>query len=170
MLTSVYGALRRATYWLATVAGILLVAVVVITLLEVVLRNIFNQPTYWSVDVASYLLLYAIFLASPYAQLQGSHVGLDLLPVGRVLITIGNLFSIVFLTVFMHESWIVAREAYITQRVSASELAFPLFALYAVIPLGVALTLLICVIQAIFVLRRDANKAASQAERAEGIL
>lgn len=158
MLKIIYSTSCRATHWLAILAGTLVMAVVVTTLLEVVLRYVFNRPTYWSIEVSSYLLLYSIFLASPYAMAQGTHVSLDLVRTGRVQTLVANLLGMLFVAVFTYESWIVALEALEGKSISSTTLALPLFPLYVVIPIGLALTLLVYVLQTALILQGTAEQ------------
>lgn len=62
----------------ASVACLLVLAIVLIVVREVVLRYGFNAPSTWALDVARYLLLFTFFLALAPALESGHHVHVDL--------------------------------------------------------------------------------------------
>lgn len=57
-----------------------LVLIVGFVCFEVIARYVFNEPTVWVNEYATYLLLAITFLGSAYAQAQGSHIRVELIP------------------------------------------------------------------------------------------
>ena len=99
-------------------SGALAVTVMVIVLQDVIRRYVFNDPSVWALDVASFLLVYLFFLALAPALQSGSHVTVDLfnelLPVGlqRRLLLLGHVLLVAFGCVFFWQLFVAAREAF----------------------------------------------------------
>lgn len=75
--------LQRAGHWLARICLILsalcLVALMGLTVVEVIGRYAFNAPIFGRQDIAQILLALAIFLAFPVVTLRGEQINVDLL-------------------------------------------------------------------------------------------
>lgn len=69
--------LTRITFVLACVA---LVAIVGVTLVEIIMRYFFGRPTIWVSDAVRYLLACVILLGLPRLTMLQGHVSIDLLP------------------------------------------------------------------------------------------
>src|SRR3989304_5682949 len=72
--STVAGWCRRANGALALLSAGLIVAIVLLTLYEIVSRYGFHTPTTWTFPLSSYLLLYVIYTSTAYALQEGSHV------------------------------------------------------------------------------------------------
>ena len=62
---------------MAFVAGILLVATVLIVCIEVCMRYFFQKPQVWTVEVCEYILFSIAFLGAPWLLKKGGHVSVD---------------------------------------------------------------------------------------------
>jgi C4-dicarboxylate transporter DctQ subunit len=51
----------------------------VLTVMEAILRSVFNSPTGWSFDLSTYLLIWAFFLGTAYGFQEKGHVAVDML-------------------------------------------------------------------------------------------
>lgn len=75
--------LKRAGQWLAQICLVLsalcLLALMCLTVAEVVGRYGFNAPIFGRQDIAQILLAASIFLAFPVVTLRGEHIDVDLL-------------------------------------------------------------------------------------------
>lgn len=60
-------------------AGLLAVAICAIIFYDVLMRNAFDAPTIWALDVSRFLLVYLFFLALAPALETGGHVSVDIL-------------------------------------------------------------------------------------------
>ena len=60
------------------VAGVALIAIAFLYLLEVVLRYFLNAPTDWTLEVIRYLLLVTIALAAPEVTRTRAHIVIDM--------------------------------------------------------------------------------------------
>lgn len=76
-------ALGRFTHALNRVflllAGLLAVAICAMIFYDVLMRNAFDAPTIWALDVSRFLLVYLFFLALAPALETGGHVSVDVL-------------------------------------------------------------------------------------------
>jgi len=59
-------------------AGLFILGMVVIITQDVILRNFFDSPSLWALDVARFSLVYIFFLALAPALQSGQHVSTDL--------------------------------------------------------------------------------------------
>jgi C4-dicarboxylate transporter DctQ subunit len=71
------GILDHIIDFMAVLAGILLVAAVLIVSAEIVMRYFFNKPQVWSVEVCEYILFILAFLGAPWLLKKGGHVSVD---------------------------------------------------------------------------------------------
>ena len=124
--------LRRAGHWLAriclTLSAVCLVALMCLTVAEVIGRYVFNAPIFGRQDIAQILLASSIFLAFPVVTLRGDQIAVDLLDGffskgaafwrDRV---IGLLTSVVLLTMGY---WLYLRGERFQKRGTTSELLF----------------------------------------------
>lgn len=78
------GQFLRVTTILSTLGGIaaagMVLAAVAVVCHMVLTRYLFGLPTIWQTEFASYMIIGAIFLGSPYGLLTYGHVHVDLLP------------------------------------------------------------------------------------------
>lgn len=72
----------RTTIERGASAGVvaLVFTMVGITLMQVVLRYVFNAPVRWSEELARYVFVWITFIGLYLAWRKGAHLGLDLLP------------------------------------------------------------------------------------------
>lgn len=68
----------RANEWVGRIAGLLIVAVVLIILREVIARSAFNAPSVWADESMTYLAGMAYALGGGYALLHRKHVLVDI--------------------------------------------------------------------------------------------
>ena len=67
----------RLEDFLASLAGVILLLIIVCVSLEIVMRYFFKEPLFWVVELSEYGLLYITFLAAPWLLRQGGHVQVD---------------------------------------------------------------------------------------------
>jgi TRAP-type C4-dicarboxylate transport system permease small subunit len=64
---------------MAYVAGLLLVAAVLIVSLEICMRYFFEKPQIWTVEVCEFILFILAFLGAPWLLKKGGHASVDIL-------------------------------------------------------------------------------------------
>ena len=128
----------------STLAGLAVLAIVMLITYDVAMRYLFEQPQLFVDEVASFLELFVIFGGLAYTFRSGGHVRVDLLT-GRLpgrararLRVAGLVLGLVFLGIVIWTTAQSALTAYRYGRVSAVML-YPLWAPMALIPLGLAL-------------------------------
>ena len=128
----------------ATEAAIvfLFAALVAVVFFQVIARYIFNQPPAWSEELARYLQVWIILLASPLCIRKGSHLAVDyfshnLSPTIRsrldILIGLLIIFYVAVVTLFGVQLMVVGRF-----QISPA-IGIPMSVVYAVLPLSGAL-------------------------------
>ena len=70
---------RKLNGGLAFFCGCLIFLTGIFSVIEAIMRGLFSSPTIWTLNVSCYLLIWAIFLGSPYAFQTHGHVAVDLL-------------------------------------------------------------------------------------------
>lgn len=131
----------------ALVAAILLtVAVVVVTYM--VINRALGASAFWEIEFSVYLMVAAIFLASPYTLKTRGHVNVDLLDVilkprwrRKVALVVALVGFAVCLYLGWH-GWHLFHEAWVTGETSESMWKPVRWPLYLTMPVGLALTAL----------------------------
>lgn len=130
----------------ALLAGLLLIAAMLVICEMIFLRYVFRAPTIWQTDFVVFSATAAMFLGAPYVLKTRGHVGVDVieiaLPPGprRALGIIGALLGLTFAVLMTIASAMFFHEAYVnewrTSTVAAITLWIPL------LPLPVSFALL----------------------------
>ena len=126
----------------ALLAGALVVLACAVVFYEVAARYLFGAPTTWSIDIASYLLLWATFLGSAYTLREGGHVAVDLLVVRlgaehrRRLGLLIHGATALFVVLVVWQGAIACEQAYRFGEVTMSSLRFPLYIPLLALPVG----------------------------------
>lgn len=131
----------RVARFLTNVAGSALTVMMLVTVADVFLRNLFDKPIYGSVELVQGTLVYMVFLGIPETFVRGGHVTVDIadhLFGPRVIDwfrTFARLCSLVFLAAMLWTMAGRARDAYAFGD-KTSDLAIPLIAFWAPMLLG----------------------------------
>ncbi|MFH1488769.1 MAG: TRAP transporter small permease [Pseudomonadota bacterium] len=72
------GILDRVIGFMAFIAGLLLVAAVLIVCFEIFMRYFVHRPQVWTVEVCEYILFSMAFLGAPWLLKMGGHVNIDI--------------------------------------------------------------------------------------------
>ncbi len=139
--------MRKPLHWcenvLATIAGILMVVMMLLTAVDVVMRYAFNTPLGWAFDlVTHYMLVAAFFFSFSIALRFGEHVAVDFFvgkfhPGGRraamalAWAVCGLLVGVIAVTA-AHEAWLVWRAG----EVIAGVIPWPVWVQKAIIAAG----------------------------------
>jgi TRAP-type transport system small permease protein len=151
----------------STLAGLAVLAIVVLISIDVLMRFFFNQPQLFVDEVASFLEILVIFGGLTYTFRTGGHVRVDLLtgrlprPARAWLRLLSLLIGLAFLGVVIWPTVQSALTAYRYGRVSTVML-YPLWLPMLLIPAGLALlgaAMLVTLARQVRVLRRpDADE------------
>jgi TRAP-type C4-dicarboxylate transport system permease small subunit len=141
--------------WSGYIAGLLIVIIALLQIMEVVLRYFFGHPTQWSLNVSSYLICYCMFLGSAYCFQEQGHVAVDMIRswadkhdktgrrVGRrVLAIIGYVASMVYIITLLIGIWNLLVRAIQYHRVTLQIPPIPLWTLLVPMIIGIALMMI----------------------------
>ncbi len=135
----------RLNHFLAIVSGWLVLLITLIGCYGVFTRYVLGTPDTWSYPVCAYLLCFVVFFATSHALQEGIHVRIDLLQewfpgkTTRILTTIGDILTTLFLSLFFYQVWKVFFEGYSTGRIDETELAWPVALVQWSMPFGAGL-------------------------------
>ncbi len=140
-------AVRRVSDACAVIAAVLLAASVLVVCYMIVRRTL-GHSSYWEIEGAIYLMVAAIFLASPYTLRTRGHVAVDLLPdllrgsLRNGWLTLINILGFAICAYLAWEGWRLTVEAFLADERSISMWRPPRWPMYAMMPLGMGLTAL----------------------------
>jgi TRAP-type C4-dicarboxylate transport system permease small subunit len=171
-LRTVDWALVRVMWVLRVVAGLVIVAMMLATVYDVVMRYVFAQPTEWALTLSTAGVLVATFFAMPHMIAVREHINMDL--VYRRLGTRGRLAAdaatgVATLLFGAGMAWLGYRAAitsYVGGLVTSGNFALPLWALYATVYVG-GLGLVLVVVLSPW-RPREADDAASPEQTFDG--
>jgi TRAP-type C4-dicarboxylate transport system permease small subunit len=128
-----------------------------ITVLNVFLRFIFNNPIPWGPELARYSFVWIVYLGAILAMREGSHIGLEFIEKKmsqglkmpyRFLI---NILIIIFLSVLTFVGVDMALKSYNTY---SSAMQMPMFIPYLALPVGGIGMLIECIIKLLFIIKQ----------------
>jgi C4-dicarboxylate transporter, DctM subunit len=139
------GALAAAGGFLA---GMTLLAMLFIIIYEVVARRFFSAPTFWSIELVTYLMLWFGFLTLAVCQRQGRHIYVDLI-VGHfsprtaaIWKFIPLIFTLVFLVILFLTAWGNFQHSFLTGERTPTVWEPLVWPMKLALPAGLALFLL----------------------------
>lgn len=124
------------------IAGFIILLSGFIIVYGVVLRYFFHKPTIWEIELASYLLIAATFIAAPSALHYNKHISVDIVTENinqkwkSILYIITGFLGILFSIVMAERGYQIWIEAYENDWRSGSVWNPKLMYPYLIIPLG----------------------------------
>lgn len=134
------------------VAGLLLVAMVVIVILQIVFRYVLNDSLSWTEEVSKTMMAWTAFLVAPWAYRVGANVRIELFvdafpdAMRRFMALALNLLVLWIVAVFLYESFGFWQRG---QAVRSDSLPIQVSWFYTVVPVAFTLLLLVAVEQLI---------------------
>jgi len=135
--------------WIGRCISWVVLLLMLLTVLEVILRRVFNAPTIWSFEVCTQLFALNFMIAAAFTLLHDGHVSVDIF---RARLSEKNkavldivcylLFFFPFTTVMLWKGYEYAQMSWATRETSWSVFAPPLYPIKAVIPLTFLLLIL----------------------------
>jgi TRAP-type C4-dicarboxylate transport system permease small subunit len=127
-----------------------LFATMIITVIDVVRRYVFNAPLAWAYDIiGQYLLVAAFFLALSYTLRVDGHMNVDILPLALksarmriVLRMVGDVLSLVFFLILLVASTANAWSIWADKEVLSGVIPVPLWICRAFVVAGTAILVL----------------------------
>ena len=128
--------------WLSIVCGVIMWALMIISVYAVVLRYFFNDPPTWSMPVAQYALLWIVSLSISYTQARGTHIKIDAI-ITRAPQTIQSgagmfvlVLALFFFILFTWSGINYSLDAFRNSWNSGPTLYWPLFPIMVIMPVG----------------------------------
>lgn len=140
--------LERATLWLAALAAMALIFMVVVITAGVILRYAFGAPVLGLNEINQMTAVVLVMAALPYCTARGGHVGVDVFDNsigrwGRLIGDVGSrLLSGFVLAVLVRRAILKALDAHEFGDVT-NMLSLPVWPFYAVLALGMGLCVLV---------------------------
>jgi TRAP-type mannitol/chloroaromatic compound transport system permease small subunit len=134
--------------WVGRVVSFLIVAMTVITVIEVILRYVFNRPTLWAWDINTMILGAFTVLTGGYVLLKEGHVAMDVivlklsLRIRAIIALVTSLLFFLSITLFVWQSGIAAWESFVMREQLNSNWNPPIYPLKLLWPIGAFLLLL----------------------------
>lgn len=145
--SSINNVLHHASGWL-------ILSICILTTYSVVMRYAFDKPESFSDEVASYMLLYGCMLAIGYSQTIHEHVRVDFAiehfpeqVKAFIFNFVGPLAGAAFCVFVTWQSWLQSWYYLQANGHSASSLAWPLFPIWVLLPIGYGLLALTLIAQ-----------------------
>ncbi len=142
MFRRVVNGVSKAFYVTSMVVTFSIAAIV---FCNVILRYIFNRPTFWSEEVTSIMLVVVTFLAIAELSRQRRHIKfsllLDKLPLGKhdVAEILISVLGLIFCSALIWQGGMATHMVYVKDMCMPSLLRTPLFIPYLFLPLGATL-------------------------------
>lgn len=128
--------------WIGRIFSWLVLILMLFTVLEVVMRRLFNSPTIWSFETCIQIYAFNFMIAAAYTLLHGSHVSIDILYEKlsikrKAIVDIISyiLFFFPFTIIILWKGYDFARMSWETNETSWSVFAPPLYYIKTVIPI-----------------------------------
>lgn len=105
------GRVQAISFGIASLGVACLIALTLITTYEVAARYVWNSPTMFADEIASYLMVGIVFLGIPYTLTRGAHIRIDILTelMGKrlrlVFDIINDVVSVAFAGILVGGAW-----------------------------------------------------------------
>jgi TRAP-type C4-dicarboxylate transport system permease small subunit len=146
----------RILRWMSLAGGWIIVALMIYTVLDVILRYAFNRPFSGSFEITEFAMSAIVFLGIAYCGWVGGHVAVDVLRgsldsprlrlVPAVLTLIGGLL-------FAAVAWLTAEEALSTMNRVSNMMRWPHYPFQLIVALGSAMYAIVLFIQTFRIMR-----------------
>jgi len=133
----------------------LLIVITGVLSLQVVMRFIFNSPTFWSDRVAQLSLVISTFFSISYCIRRGSSLKIDLLikaipaHAAKALTLLVKVILLAFFSLLAAASWVTLGQ-YVERGTTDVALGMPITYLYTLVFAGLVLTVIRCVQALVF--------------------
>lgn len=144
---------ERLARWLAVLAAISLVLMMLQTVFDVVMSRVFNSPIEGNMEVISvYHMVLVVFLPLAMVELRHEHINADLFvqmlsgPLQRAVYAFGCLVSLGFFGILCYQTWIDAVESLKIDEVLMGSIYVPVWPAKFALPIGFGVMLLVVVL------------------------
>jgi TRAP-type C4-dicarboxylate transport system permease small subunit len=144
-VTTARKVVQRVSRWFAWASGIFTLAIMILVVVDVVLRDVFTKSLGGTIEISEVLLVFLVFLGVAFAQQAQAHVNTNLVTsrvpprVARVMKTLGH---VIVAGVLLWTTWVTATRGW--DAMQAGEARFglrsvPVWPARLMIPVGLLL-------------------------------
>ncbi len=132
----------RIETWMAIVGAVVVIVIMLLTVLDVVGRNLLNRPLPGAYEITEFMLVAAVFLGLALVQAHKRHIQIEFISVRlapkpqAVLRTVIYLVCLVTFGLIVFQGGRMTYEAWQTGAISEGIVPFPLWPANALIPIG----------------------------------
>jgi TRAP-type C4-dicarboxylate transport system permease small subunit len=148
--------LRRIAMGLTIIAGVALLLMMVQTVVDVLMKNIFGAPIEGNLEIVSvYHMVAIVFLPLAIVELKHEHINVDLVVrlfprgVRRLTDTLGYLVSAVFFGILTYQTWLDAVKAFRIDEILMTSILITIWPAKFSLPIGFAAVMLACLLHAL---------------------
>jgi TRAP-type C4-dicarboxylate transport system permease small subunit len=148
--------LRRIAMGLTILAGVALLLMMVQTVVDILMKNIFGAPIEGNLEIVSvYHMVAIVFLPLAIVELRHEHINVDLVvrlfPTGvrRLTDTLGYLVSAVFFGILTYQTWLDAVKAFRIDEILMTSILITIWPAKFSLPIGFAAVMLACLLHAL---------------------
>lgn len=128
------------------ILSLLITAIILIMLLQIVMRYLFNNSLSWTEEFCRYCYIYVMFIGMSFAIKESSNLRVDviveMLPIGlrKIIMALVDLLVFMLLCLMFFSSIATVGSAYKIGNYSAG-LKMPLYIIYCSVPIGFGLSI-----------------------------
>ena len=139
----------------ASICGFIVLGTAALAVMESILRQFFNSPTIWTLNLSTGIFIWAAFLGSSWAFQELGHVSVDMVRVfidkhtkgekripRRVISIVGYLSSFAVVSAILYGGWAICERAVRLNSLAPYNFRFPLIISYSAIVVGSTLMLI----------------------------
>ena len=143
--------------WLALIAGWVLMLLMVYTVLDVILRYVFNRPFSGSLELTEFAMSMIVFLGIAYCGWLGGHVAVDIFerPLDHPRLRfVPVLLTFISAVLFAAIAWLTAAEALTSMHRISNMMRWPHWPFQLTVAFGSAMYAIVLVVQSVNLLKR----------------
>jgi C4-dicarboxylate transporter, DctQ subunit len=158
-VASAYDKIKKANTICAKLSGLILLFMILSMFVDVFLRYLFNRPSVWVTEVATYLFMYVVFLATAYTLQQDTHIRVTFIRdlfdarTKRIIDLLTSIFAMLFILAFLWQVSVMTWTAFKEDWVSPTTLAAPYAYLYCAMVFGAVLLFVTFLLRTILQIR-----------------
>jgi TRAP-type C4-dicarboxylate transport system permease small subunit len=147
------------------IAGALIYAITLVMMYDVLMRYIFRAPSPYASNLASFLLLAAIFIGTSYTLWHGGHVRIESIIAKlkglkkKIILSIGYAFSLFFLIHMARACYGLAVSAAATGRMAMGHLPMPMVYLFGIMVFGLIMLIIAVLAKTVELWREKEGKS-----------
>lgn len=169
-LTKTEKVMKKINFVFTLLGGIFILGMVFIITYDVIMRNFFDSPSLWALDLARFTLVYIFFLALAPALESGQHVSTDLflskfpVRVQWYLKMIAFLLTTIYGSVLFWQVTETTLKVFEDNRIFPVAIELPMKYIYMIAPIGALQFMLTSILCLVIVFYRETPVKKQQVE------